>query len=69
MYSFIFLTCLIFSFALGSSIWFVINVWTNGSVWMSLAISIISVVTWVCFGKMLQCLQFEDVDGEKPWKS
>ena len=62
MYSFIFLTGLIFSFALGSSIWFVIHVWTNGSVWMSLAISIISVVTWVCFGKMLQCLQFGDIE-------
>ena len=44
MYSYIFLTGLIFSFALGSSIWFVLNVWTNGSVWMSLATEQLNVV-------------------------
>tara|TARA_R110002110_G_C13053151_1_gene681094 strand:+ start:53 stop:241 length:189 start_codon:yes stop_codon:yes gene_type:complete len=61
MFSYVFLTGLIFSFAVGSAMWFVINVWTSGPVWLSLLVSIISGVTWVCFGKMLGSLQFGDI--------
>ena len=72
MYSFgflIFLTTVVFFSAIGSAAWCGVNIVTGGPVYLSILISIISVITWACFAKMLSIIQqltiMESIDEQR----
>ena len=53
----IFITALVFCFAIGSVIWFGVNIVTGGSVWLSLSVALIDGFSWLGFAKLLQAIQ------------
>jgi hypothetical protein len=53
----IFITTLVFCFAVGSVIWFGVNVVTGGNEWLSMAVALIAGVSWLSFAKLLQAIQ------------
>ena len=53
----IFITSLVFCFAVGSVIWFGVNVVTGGNEWLSMAVALIAGVSWLSFAKLLQAIQ------------
>jgi len=58
-----FIAGLVFCFAVGSVIWFGVNIVTGGNEWLSAAVALISGVAWLSFAKLLQAIQLgEDHD-------
>tara|TARA_R110002110_G_scaffold88710_5_gene231147 strand:+ start:2614 stop:2805 length:192 start_codon:yes stop_codon:yes gene_type:complete len=53
----IFITALVFCFAIGSVIWFGVSVVTGGNEWLSTAVALVAGVSWLSFAKLLQAIQ------------
>ena len=53
----IFITALVFCFAIGSVIWFGVSVVTGGNEWLSTAVALVAGVSWLSFAKLLPAIQ------------
>ena len=57
MNTLVFIAGIVFCFAVGSVIWFGVNIVTGGNEWLSAAVALISGVSWLSFAKLLQAIQ------------